>query len=65
MSSNYFARKGVQMFLNRAELAKELRISIPTIIKYEKEGMPRIINEEPFRYDLDDVIAWFKNRGKK
>jgi hypothetical protein len=52
------------MIVTRLELMEKLNISIGTLKKYEKQGLPKVIKEKPFRYDLDDVINWFKNGEK-
>jgi len=52
------------MIVNRDHILKAFSISVGTLKKYEKEGLPRVINEKPFRYILEDVIDWFKNRKK-
>ena len=48
------------MVLNQRETAELLRVSIPTLLKYEALGMPvmRIGDTAP-RYDKESVLKWF------
>ena len=50
--------------ITRADLAKKLNISVPTIMKFESEGMPVIRQGGVIRYDWEDVFAWMKREGK-
>lgn len=54
------------MILNQKEVAELLRVSIPTVLKYESEGMPVVrIGEMSPRYDKDSVLEWFKAKQTK
>lgn len=54
------------MILNQKEVAELLRVSIPTVLKYESEGMPVVrIGEMSPRYDKESVLEWFKAKQIK
>ena len=47
------------------ELAKLLGLSTETIYRYRVEGMPcKRFSARVIRYDLDEVMKWFEERGK-
>jgi phage terminase Nu1 subunit (DNA packaging protein) len=54
------------MFLNQKEVAELLRVSIPTVLKYESYGMPviRIGDMDP-KYDREKILDWFNSFEKK
>ena len=54
------------MILSQKEVAELLRVSVPTVLKYEEEGMPVVrIGEMSPRYDKDSVLEWFKAKQTK
>lgn len=56
----------VKRLLNKQELADELQITIKTLYKFKNQGMPCIkISHNIVRYELEEVITWFKNRQEK
>ena len=47
--------------LDKKELAKELKVSVITIERYMRKGMPYIKTPtERVRFELEKVIAWLK-----
>lgn len=51
--------------INTKELSKRLNISIRTIYKYCKEGMPHIKlkgKTSDYRFDYDKVIEWLSKK---
>ncbi len=47
--------------LNKKELAKELSVSIPTIDRYMKNGMPyHKLGKKLVRFYLEECIEWLK-----
>lgn len=50
--------------LTKHELAKEFKVHVNTIDKWRKNGMPDLKVGKSVRFDLDDVIAWFKDEGR-
>lgn len=54
------------MILSQQEVAELLRVSVPTVLKYEAEGMPVIrIGKMSPRYDKDGVLDWIKAKQTK
>jgi len=52
------------MILTRKELAEKLRITILTVINWEKRGMPVLragLKSDP-RYDWEDVKQWMSKK---
>jgi len=54
----------VQKLLDTSEISQFLQVTPQTVKKLRDEGMPHIRVGEVFRFDLDDVRAWLKSRGK-
>ena len=48
--------------LTKKELADQLKISIPTIDRQLKLGMPCIKIGKAVRFELDEVIKWLKGQ---
>lgn len=51
--------------LNRNELATELGIKPETVPDWEKRGMPTIKEGMTILYDLDEVVAWMRERSRE
>ena len=51
--------------LTKKELAEKLNVSIPTIDRLLKDGIPRIYIRGAVRFDYEEVICWLKEKGKK
>ena len=51
--------------LTKKELADELRISIPTIDRQLKLGMPHVNIGKAVRFELDEVVKWLKDKGNE
>lgn len=51
--------------ITRDELAKEFKVHFNTILKWQKQGMPFYKIGGTVRYELDEVIEWFKNNNKE
>ena len=54
-------------YVNRRELAAELRCSERTIIRYEREpdGLPSTLLGGRVLYKLDNVRAWLERRERR
>ena len=50
--------------LNKYEVAELLRVHPNTVDKFVKEGMPSYKVGKIRRYDEQEVLSWFKERGK-
>lgn len=48
--------------LDRSTLAHALSCSVSTIIRAERDGMPRVNVGEAPRYDLAAVLSWLRSR---
>lgn len=49
--------------LSKKELAKELSISIPTIDRYMKQGMPyHKVGKRLVRFYLKEVMEWIEKK---
>lgn len=48
--------------LTKKELAEELKISIPTIDRQLKLGMPCVKIGKAVRFELDEVVKWLKEK---
>ena len=48
--------------VDRRELAAHFKVSIPTVDRWIRDGIP-VMKPSPgvTRFDLDEVIAWAKN----
>ncbi len=51
-------------FLTSHELASVLRISIRTVRRWEKEGMPAHRRHRTARYPLPQIREWMKTQGR-
>ena len=51
-------------FLTKQELAEVLKISETSITRYINKGMPHIRVGKKVRFQLTEVLNWFKERGK-
>ena len=49
--------------LTSAELAEYFKVTEQTIYKWRKEGVPLIKIGREYRYELDKVMEWLKNRN--
>ena len=49
--------------LTKKELAEKLNVSIPTIDRLLKDGIPRIYIRGAVRLDYEEVVCWLKERG--
>jgi phage terminase Nu1 subunit (DNA packaging protein) len=60
-------RKGVFKIdiITRTELEKRLNITRPTVIKFEKRGMPVIRVSALIRYDWHEVVGWMKEQKRE
>ncbi len=57
--------KGEKTMLTKKQLAKELSISVPTIDKYMKQGMPyHKLGVKLVRFYLEEVKEWLM-KGEK
>jgi excisionase family DNA binding protein len=56
------ADRGIIM-ITKKELAEELKISLPTIDRQLKLGMPHINIGKAVRFELEEVIKWLKEQG--
>jgi len=57
--------KGEAIMLTKKQLAKELSISVPTIDKYMKQGMPyHKLGVKLVRFYLEEVKEWLM-KGEK
>jgi hypothetical protein len=52
--------KPVARVLDRAGLAAALAVSLPTIDRWRREGMPSIQRGEVYRFEIDRVLAWLR-----
>lgn len=50
------------MFITIKELSKELKVHPNTIRNQIKKGMPYIKTGRPYRFVLEDVINWYKEK---
>ena len=51
--------------ISTKELAEQIGVTEKTIYRYRKDGMPfKQISVRVIRYDLDEVMKWFEERGK-
>lgn len=57
-------KQQVAKILTRRDLAKELRVSMPTIDAQVKEGMPHMKVGKQYLFDYVDVITWLKSKTK-
>jgi len=48
--------------LTKQELKDWLKVSIPTIDRLMKQGMPHIKIGKAVRFELDEVIKWLKEQ---
>ncbi|AFM40960.1 hypothetical protein Desaci_1984 [Desulfosporosinus acidiphilus SJ4] len=55
------------MIMTKNQLLKEFHISRPTLRKLEVDGLPRmqIGTSRSFRYDVDEVKAYLKQKAKQ
>ena len=51
--------------LNKEELAKDLKLSVPMVNKLKRPGMTRIKIGTAVRFELVEVVKWLKERGKE
>ena len=51
--------------LTKKELAEKLNVSIPTVDRLLKDGIPRIYIRGAVRFDFEEVVAWLKENGKQ
>jgi hypothetical protein len=57
---------GPPPLLDRKGLAKALRVSVPTVDRLRREGLPTIyITSEAPRWRLEDAIGWLRERGDR
>lgn len=50
--------------LTKKQLMEKLNISLPTVGKLMKQGMPYIKIGKAVRFDYDEVLKWIKERNK-
>ncbi len=50
--------------LTRKEMARELRVSQPTLDAQVRDGMPHIKIGKQYLFDYTDVITWLKSRSQ-
>lgn len=48
--------------LDREQLAGALQISLGTLAKLRREGLPELIVGDSPRFDLGEVLAWLRDR---
>jgi excisionase family DNA binding protein len=48
-----------------AELTKELDVHVNTVYKMIKQGMPHYKLEKDYRFDIEEVKNWLKERNNK
>lgn len=53
------------MYITKKELSEKLSISIATIDRNMREGMPYIKMERAVRFKFDEVEEWLLKRGEK
>jgi len=51
--------------LTKQEMAVKLKISIPTLDKLRKDGLPTIKVGESIRFDENEVDVWLKAQREK
>lgn len=49
-----------RVMLTKTELAEALKISMMSVNRHMKKGMPYYKVGELVRFDLDEVLDWFK-----
>ena len=49
--------------MTRKTLSLKLDVSIPTIVRWEKQGLPVIRIGGIVRYDIDQVRKWINTKG--
>lgn len=54
----------MEELLNKKELAAKLKVSIPTVNRWLRIGMPRLKIGYIVRFRLSEVEEWVKNGGK-
>ncbi|MGE0821734.1 MAG: excisionase family DNA-binding protein [Candidatus Binatia bacterium] len=52
----------MQNLLTAVELKDTLKVSLPAIRKWTREGMPCLRFGRLVRFDLEAVLAWMKER---
>lgn len=50
--------------LTKNELAELLNVSVPTIDRLLKDGLPRIYIRRSVRFEYDEVVKWLKENRK-
>ncbi|WP_390896894.1 helix-turn-helix domain-containing protein [Rubinisphaera margarita] len=60
---NTFDLENERGLLTRAQLAKRLRVSQPTVKGLTDQGMPHIRIGRQFRYDYGEVLKWLKAKS--
>ena len=48
--------------LTKKELAEKLNVSIPTIDRLLKDGVPRSYGRGAVRFDYEEVVKWLKEQ---
>lgn len=51
--------------LTKKELAEKLNVSVPTVDRLLKDGIPRIYIRGAVRFDFEEAVAWLKENGKQ
>jgi len=51
--------------LNKKQIAEHYAVSVPTIDRLMKEGLPYVKVGKNVRFDLDEVKEWLKNKREK
>ena len=51
-------------FLTKKEICEKLKISETTLYRLTKQGLPNIYVGDSQRFELNEVINWFKERKK-
>jgi predicted DNA-binding transcriptional regulator AlpA len=57
-------RRGAPRLLTREQVCEALQISLSTIARLQREGMPCVRIYEAPRFELENVVAWMKARNE-
>lgn len=50
--------------LTKKELAEKLNVSVPTVDRLLRDGVPRIYIRGSVRFEYEEVVKWLKEGGK-
>lgn len=55
----------MEELLTQRELTTFLKVTVITLYRWRKEGMPYIQVGKQVRYEKEEVLKWLKTRAKK